>query len=335
MKLKFSILLLLAVSLTAGLWLWIHHPASTAGQPVAQFVKPGLVSLPASVPINAPKMVTVTSRPAVTPAQMVSPETSDWTAVQKIVDDHVAYEDRLQAIRSLSSQLTDLDWEALRPFLLKPDGLDREQLGQVLKNNLLDALCAINPPPAGLGDVLAQIYRNRQQDDVVRDYAVQHMTAYYEQTTTQPDNAKAQQNIEKALWEAVAETDDSIGGTALLALKRLSQEYPGFDQQKIASTALQMAGDESAGELSHITSLQVCAQLGVADALPLALQAAQTGETISVKLSAIGVLGSLGGNEQVPFLNSILTGAEDRLKPVAQYALLHIATRQTQMASQK
>jgi hypothetical protein len=328
-------MILLAVSLTAGLWLWIHDQSSWRRQSVAHFSKPELASLPTPVPINAPKMVTVTSRPAVTPVQILSPETSDWTAVQKIVDVRVAYEERLQAIRSLSGQLTDLDWEALRPFLLKPDGLDRDQLGQVLKNNLLDALCSISPPPDGLGDVLAQIYRDRQQDDVVRDYAVQHMTAYYEQMAAQPNLVGTQQAVQKVLWEAVTETDDSIGGTALLALKRLSQEYPGFDQEKVASTALQMAGDDSAGELTHITALQVCAQLAVASALPLAVQAAQNGETISVKMSAVGVLGSLGGGEQIPFLNAILTGTEDRLRPVAQYALQQIATRQTQMASQK
>jgi hypothetical protein len=186
-----------------------------------------------------------------------------------------------------------------------------------------------------MGDVLTKMYQNRQQDDVIRDYAVQHLTAYYEQTTMQPDSAETQKAVQKVLWEAVTETSDSIGGTALLALKRLSQEYTGFDQGKIASAALQMAGDGNAGELTHITAFQVCAQLGTTDATPVILQAAQNGETIPVKMSAIGALGLLGGLDQIPYLNSVLVGGDDRLKPAAQHALQQIATRQTQMASQK
>jgi hypothetical protein len=335
MKLKLPMAITLAVALTAGLWLWVHHRPQPVAQPVATRVKPGIAPLSQPVPANAPKMATITGKPAGVPSQVLSPATSDWAAAQQIVDTRAGYEERMMAVNSLSGHLTDADWAVLQPFLLKPDGLDKDQLGQVIKNRLLDMLCAQNPPPTGLGDVLAQMYRDHQQDDVIRDYALQHLTAYYEQMATQGDSAGTRQDIQNVLWEAVNETSDSIGGTALLALKRLSQEYPGFDQGKIAATALQMAGNSTVGELTHITAFQVCAQLGTADALPVVLQTAQNGETIPVKMSAIGALGLLGGPEQIPFLNSVLAGTEDRLKPAAQHALEQITTRQTQLASQK
>jgi hypothetical protein len=335
MKLKLFTGMALAVALTAGLLLWFHHQTQPAEKPVSKLVKSDIASLPKPVPANARKMTTVTGRPVSIQSQTLSPATSDWPAVQKIVDTRASYEERLNAISSLSGHLTDADWAVLQPFLLKPDGLDKDQLGQVIKNQLLDALCALNPPPAGLGDVLTKMYRNHQQDEVIRDYAVQHLAAYYEQMTTQHNSARTEQAVQNVLWEAVNETSDSIGGTALLALKRLSQEYTRFDQEKIATTALQMAGDNNAGELTHITAFQVCAQMGTADALPAVLQAAQNGETISVKMSAIGALGLLAGPEQIPFLNSVLAGTEDRLKPAAQHALEQITTRQTQLASQK
>jgi HEAT repeat protein len=213
--------------------------------------------------------------------------------------------------------------------------LDRGQLGQVIKNALLDALCALNPPPGGLGGVLAQMYEDPQQDEVVRDYAVQHLAAYYEQMSRQDDSATTEQAVQNVLWAAVNETSDSIAGTALLALKRLSQEYAGFDQEKIATTALQLAGDNDAGELTRISAYEVCAQLKTMEALPVVLQAAQDGETLSVKLSAIGALGSLGGPEEVSFLNSVLAGTEDRLKPAARHALEQINARQNQLPGQK
>jgi len=240
---------------------------------------------------------------------------------------------RLRAIGSLAGHLSDADWNGLQPFLLQPDGLDKTQLGQVIKNELLDALCALNPPPAGLGEVLTRMYHDQQQNEVIRDYAVQHLGACYEQVALQPDSTQALKVIQDTLWEAVNETSDSIGGTALLALKRLSQEYPGFDQNKIAATALQMAGDNQAGELTQITAYQVCAQLAVTNALPLLLAAAQNGPTIPVKMSAIGALGRLGGAEQILFLNRVLAGSQERLKPAAQHALEQI--QQTRLASRK
>jgi hypothetical protein len=332
MKPKILAGIILAVVLTASLWFWIHR-TPPATRSVAKSIKLGIASPPKPVPANTAKMTTIMGRP-----QPIVPDSaaSDWSTVQMIVDTQAGYEQRLKAISSLSPHLTDADWSVLQKFLLKPDSLDQIQLGQVIKNDLMDALCALTPPPAGLGDVLISMYRDQEQNPVIRDYAVQHLAAYYEDLTLQSGSPQEEQNIQDVLWEATNETGDSIGGTALLALKRLSQEYiTGFDQGKIASTALQMADANDAGELTHITAFQICAQLGVADALPVVLQAAQNGETISVKMSAIGALGLLGGTEQVSFLKSVLDGTEDRLKPAAGHALEQIMARQNQLANQK
>jgi hypothetical protein len=102
---------------------------------------------------------------------------------------------------------------------------------------------------------------------------------------------------------------------------------PGLDQNKIAEAALNLAGNSSVSELTEITALQVCASLNVKDALSVVLGAAQQGQSDPVKISAIGALGSLGGSDQVPFLNSVLQGSDDRLKPAAQGALNQIQQR--------
>jgi hypothetical protein len=334
MKQKLLIGIALAVIVTIGLWL--RHPAAPVAVPVAKLIpKPVAVAsvpkLPKLVPFNTPKMVTVGSQPA--SSQSLASAGRNWSAIQTIADRNASYRTRLSACRSLSGPLTDADWAALKPFLLKPDGLDHGQLGQVIKNKLMDVLCSLNPPPAGLGEVLTAMYQDRGQDGVIRDYAVQHMTAYYEQLAVQDDSADARQDVENVLWQAVNETYSSIGGTALLALKRLAQEYPGLDQGKIAATALQMAQDNNVNELTHITAFQICAQLGTANALPIVAAAAKNGETIPVRLSAIGALGLLGGPEQLPYLNSVLAGTDDRLKLAAQHALQQITLRQASPAA--
>jgi HEAT repeat protein len=95
-----------------------------------------------------------------------------------------------------------------------------------------------------------------------------------------------------------------------------------------------MAADNYSGELTHITAYQVCAQLKVAGSLPILVQAAEKGESISVRMSAIGSLGLLGGPDQIPYLESIVSGAEDRLKPAARHALDQIKARgNNQLAS--
>ena len=344
------------------MWLWLRPRPGLPVKPVlpvASLDKPEVV--PSSPRQTALSETTILKPIPLATHKLVGVKTStltpSWSAVQKIVDQNTSPMERQKAIRSLAGHMTDLDWEVLEPFLLRPDGLDKVQTGQVIKNELMDVLCAMNPPPASLGDDLIKIYRDRQQGEVIRDYAVQHLSAYYEQISTQPNSAPAQSpvptlglfsqhqaspnsvsaqaSIQAALWEAVQEPDGSIAGTALLALERLSQEYPEFDQGKIAATALQMVNDTQAGELTHITAYQVCGQLANTDALPAILSAAQNGETISVRMSAIGTLGSLGGVDQIPFLNEVLAGTEDRLKLAAQHALDQINARQNQMATQK
>jgi len=332
MKLKQSIIITMAALAAGGWWLWTQHRSQLVAQQAATQVSPTSTPQPKGpLPANVPKMVTIRSKPSGVPVLALSPATPTWSAVQKVLNGQAGYEGRIAAINSLTGRLTADDWAVLKRFLLTPDKQDKDQLGQSIKNRLMDVLCAQTPPPEGLLDVLAKIYRDNLQDDVVRDYAIQHVTAYYEQVATRGNAVGEKEDVESLLWEAVNETSDSIGGTALLALKRLSQEYPNFNQGKIAEAALQMAGNSTASDLTHITAYQVCAQLGVKDALPEVFTAAQNAGTIPEKMSAIAALGLLGGPAQIPFLNNVLAGNENRLKPSAQRALQLISsgTRQT------
>jgi hypothetical protein len=344
MKPKLMVGVLLASALMAFLW-WRFQRAALPKVSAPAAIHPGMAS--ASAPVNAnlsspaaaaitvKKMTMVTPGPATTPVSLHD-QTPNWSAVQGIINPRATYEARSSAIAALSLHLTDLDWEALQKFLLRPDPSDQNQQMQAIKNQLMDVLCAMNPPPAGLGDALTRIYHDHQQDNVIRDYAVQHLAAYYEQMAEQANSAESLQSIQQVLWEALNEQGGSIGGTALLALRRLSQEYAtGFDQKRIASSALQMAADNYSGELTHITAYQVCAQMKVANALPILAKAAETGESITVRMSAIGSLGLLGGTDQISDLEKIMNGAEDRLKPAARHALEQIKARNNnRLASQ-
>lgn len=252
-------------------------------------------------------------------------------------DDYRRYQERLAAIHLLSTNLSTADQELLRTFLLQHDPADASTFGQGYKNELLDVLCALDPPPAWLADTLVQMYHDRSQDEVIRDYAVQHLAALYEQMLALDLNdPQSRQVIHDALWEAVGETDDSIAGTALLGLVTLAKESPEqFDRAEIGRAALRTAGDANTGELARITAFQVCAQLEVADAVPVLVETIRGGGPVTLRISAIGALGTLGNASAKPLLTELLDGREQRFRLPAQGALDQIIQREQQAAGSK
>jgi len=325
MKIRIIFWTMMTVVITAtGILVWFHRSSSaqirTQTQTISTVAK-------ATIQVVSPNLA-VAHQPVQT-AKLQEQPTSD---IQTIINARADYHARLENIQALTGKLTDLDREALYGFLRERGSDDDQQSEQVLKNQLLDALCEMQPPPQGLGELLSQIYQDHNQNIVLRDYAVQHLTVYYKQMAGASDVEDQTRNDElklaqQTLWQAVNETDNSIAGTALLGLTRLSQEgFSDIDQAKIADKALDMA-DQNGNELTRITAFQVCASLNVKDVLPMALGAAEQGETESVEISAIGALGLLGGKDQLPFLSGVLQGNDERLKLPAEQAMNRINQR--------
>jgi hypothetical protein len=243
------------------------------------------------------------------------------------------YAERVTAASSLTTNITAVEWQTLHDFLLLKDSRDAEQVGQVFKNHVLDVLCALNPPPEGLGNTLVELYRDYGQNSVIRDYAIQHLVAYYEQLElSAQSDASIQRRIQDVLWEALAETDNSIAGTALLGLKHLSDEHKEIDRERIAKSALGLASEGSTGELTRISAFQVCAQLKVAEIEPLLSQTALNGETVALRICAIGALGQMGNSQSKPLLMTIMQGNEERLRLPAEKALARIEKLEKQQS---
>jgi hypothetical protein len=248
------------------------------------------------------------------------------------MDPKVGVYERMNLARSLTRSLTPTEHEAIFAFLRDRHPEDDDQAGQVVKNELMDALCLQSPLPEGWGELLVQIHQDRNQHVVLRDYALQHLVPLYERLDELPATPSQQPVIQQVLWDALSEVDSSIAGTALLGLSQLSEQHREFETGKLARAALQLAGEETSGELARITALQVCARLGVREALPLLEQAAQAGTTMALRISAVGALGTMGGPEQTACLTGLLTGPEARLKMPAQQALNQIEQRRRQPA---
>ena len=78
-------------------------------------------------------------------------------------------------------------------------------------------------------------------------------------------------NIRAALEDAALEVDSSIGGTAMLALARLSEIDPHVDRRRLSSRSASLVANPSARLSTRIAAAQLCGLLRVRSALPALL----------------------------------------------------------------
>jgi hypothetical protein len=259
-----------------------------------------------------------------TPSQRQIPE-----SVKAILNPEVEFSRRMAAVHSLSRNLNSDEMDLLYGFLANRSlGKGPERLERWLRNDVMDKLVQQEIVPEGLADLLVAIYEDRQQDIVMRDYAVQHMPVVYEKMS---DEEKV--SLYKAMWQATEETDSSIAGTALLALLDVagpmnsSGDASLDDHARLAETALRLASDKHCGELPRITAVSVCGRLGIKEALPVVTELAQTAKSIPLRIAAIASLGDLGDTRTETLLRQFAQVTDPRLLPAAESALRRLKER--------
>jgi HEAT repeat protein len=234
--------------------------------------------------------------------------------------------------KETSKDLSRPEVEALFGFLLEKHPEDDTQRGHVLKSDLMDALCAQSNLQPDLTKVLAELYHDLDQNVVIRDYAVQHLALLDERLTEGVSWSSSEietqgQLIERLLWEASAESDSSIGGTALLALMRSLKTNDQLAQERLASTALRLANDRAISPLARISAIQVCGQIQVHAALPHLCRTAEQDSNFTVRISAIGALGQIGNANTVEVLKKIAREQNPRLDAAVTVALARLGQR--------
>jgi hypothetical protein len=201
----------------------------------------------------------------------------------------------------------------------------------VLKNDLILALKQQWPPPKELEAVLAQMFYDKDQDALIRNYALQHLATWYRQCEDKP-------SVLEALWAGTADPDGGIVGTALIGLARLSRErdelnpassQPGsatlFD--RLAAAASTVAQDPARSEIARATAIQICAELGAKNILPTAVALAEGAGSVPLRISAVAALGALGGPDQTDLLNGLLAADDARIQTAARAALRRLEIR--------
>jgi hypothetical protein len=202
---------------------------------------------------------------------------------------------------------------ALYEFLKKPCLKVAPHRLAGIKNAVLHILRGQTNLPKPWDEMLADLFLDRKQIVTMRDYALQHLFTWYEELRTSNTSTLVEKpflRMEAIFWQGTGEIDSEIGGTALLGLHYLSQQIENIDRERIQKSALDLTANQQASILSRATALQICGQLGLIEALPVAIQLTRGTSPIPLQCSAIAALGELGGAAELDLLETLLKKTE-------------------------
>lgn len=205
---------------------------------------------------------------------------------------------KIKSVDLISDTLSDTEQRTIINFIkTSPNGTGE----YVVKNNLMNRLIAQKNPVSDMNASFIAIASDKNQDIVVRAYAVQHLRPLYEKSR---DVA-----VKIFLYEALKEEDTEVSGGAMLALNYLmnQDEYRSdFDRAPVIQQAKKIALDDSANGNNRITAIQVASAGNdpeLADGLRKILADADTHSAL--RISAIAGLGAVGDDSDIAFLNVI------------------------------
>ena len=248
-------------------------------------------------------------------------------ALKALVNRGSTMVDQLEAVHSLTRNLSATDIATLYVYLESPSICSQDEMPilYAVRNDILNVLRNQSTAPAGLTDRLIAIYDNTTADYVLRDYAVQHLVAWYEQGAA--DSADSKQKIQNLLKRA-ASASDSIAGTALLGMHRLSARDANFSKEEIDHLALTQARNSTMSVPSRITAIQVCAERGLKDVVPAIELLPKEAGSFPLRLSAIAALGQLGAEQDSTALRQIEAEQGDDLGAALRTALRRIEQKE-------
>jgi len=232
------------------------------------------------------------------------------------LESRLGFDLRLEVVHSLTAGgLAQKQADELLAFVAEkrlPAGLTISQV-RALKNDILNVLVLRPASAQALAAVLRAIHDDPTQDPGMRDYALQTLAEI-------ADVAGAESQ-----WRAVQGQDPALAATAMLQLLSFSRSghLPAKDKDRLAQAAAKLAADASLPETSRATALQVCGQLKVLAARPLAYEIARSDKaSFSFRIAAVATLGDLGGDAQTQaYLQQLAAGPEKRLRVPAISAL--------------
>ena len=169
------------------------------------------------------------------------------------------------------------------------------------KNQVMDEL--LNQPdiPSDYGETMVSLYRDRGQDVLTRDFAVQHIGLYAQALNRRgaydPESADSR-SLRAALFDAAAETRTIVAAAAFRALADMAAFDPHIDSRRLDVRLATCAGDASAAPAARVMAVHLCGERRVQSARR-ALEAilADNGAPEILRRSARHALGLIIGKD--------------------------------------
>jgi hypothetical protein len=231
--------------------------------------------------------------------------------------------ERLSAIQSLSHPLNESEIEALYRFLLAPppDRRAARLHDRAVKNEVLNLVRAEVEDPELLTSTMIAMFEDPDQDEAVRDYALQHLRSWYPHAPIEHRS-----RIGETLSLGLTERENSMAGTSLLSLHSLEkQDGQTVEEIDVTSEALRILESGDASVRSQVTAMQVAAERASGQTIDIASKwAVDPDAGYPRRLSGIAALGRSGARNALDILRNIESENDPYLQPAIDNAYAHL-----------
>ena len=226
---------------------------------------------------------------------------------------------KIRSVDLISDDLSEAEQNDILNFIrTSPNGIGE----YVVKNNLMNRLIAQKRPVPNMNASFISIASDKNQDTVVRAYAVQHLRPLYERSRDVV--------IKDFFYNILQEENTEVSGVAMLSLNYLmnQEEYGSdFDRVPVIQQARKIALDNSANNNNRITAIQVAsaeADPELADGLRKII--ADKNSHSALRISAIAGLGAIGDESDIASLK-VISQSKNFESRAARAALKKISNR--------
>lgn len=230
---------------------------------------------------------------------------------------------RMRLAMDLPQTLGESDYKALGGYLLESQpGRDRDfrQHEYGLRNYIMDAMVADPGKVPQTIAMLSDIFHNERQGDIMRGYALQHLTAIYMQHAENVSAGDAARII-AVLHDAVGDaTQGTLASTGLVGLREVSMmDASAVPESMVRREALALLRSDETGFMFRISALQICSEIHATEAIPFARRFAFDPEANwGLRTSAVYALGELGATRG---MDTLLNDSDKHVRNAALAAL--------------
>ncbi len=181
--------------------------------------------------------------------------------IKQILSNKNFIEAGFQAASIKSMNLTAKEFLVLTSFLKEKPLKSEDNLSYYsFKNEIIVAMLENGAFIEELGYQFSDILQDKKQEPIIIDYITQYIPDYFDRRWKKNTLIQEQQQMVDDLYALLNNPNDSLAGTALKSLERISQSYSVVDKQILQTKALEMLNNTSLTQASRSESIVYLSQ---------------------------------------------------------------------------